>query len=303
MTVHPPDRPGSASGPGEFRVPPGEFRIPPGELRVSPGESRVLDRSDGPGFAVAVSPHLDDAVFSAGGTLAALAAAGWRVRVVTCFTASVADPSPFALSTQLDKGLSADVDYMALRRDEDRAALAVLAAPAGRVEPVHLPLPEAPHRGYTSAPDLFAGRHADDDVAAPLAAALAPHLEGADLVLAPQAIGDHVDHRAVVEVVAGLAPDALFWRDAPYVLRRPDAPPWHAVPAGREHPVPIAPHLDTKAGAARCYTTQLGFQFGGADRVAGDLTDLARAEARRVGTSVPCEVLRGPAPVPLVSRC
>ena len=249
-----------------------------------------------PGLAVAFSPHLDDAVFSAGGTLAALAAAGWRVRVVTCFTASVAHPSPFALSTQLDKGLPADVDYMALRRDEDRAALAVLGAPSDRVEPLHLPLPEAPHRGYTSALDLFAGRHADDAVAAPLAAALAPHLDGADLVLAPQAIGDHVDHRVVAEVVAALRPDALFWRDAPYVLRRPEAPPWSAVPAGPEHAVDVAPHRDTKAAAARCYATQLGFQFGGADRVAADLDALARAEAARVGVPGRCEVLRGPTP-------
>lgn len=249
-------------------------------------------------LAVAVSPHLDDAVFSVGGTLAALAAAGWRVRVVTCFTASVAEPSPFALSTQLDKGLAADVDYMALRRAEDAAALRVLGSPSDPVEPVHLPLPEAPHRGYTSAPDLFAGRHPDDDVAAPLAEALAPHLDGADLVLAPQAIGDHVDHRAVVEVVAGVRPDALFWRDAPYVLRRPAAPPWHAVPPGAERPVDVAAHLGAKAAAARCYATQLGFQFGGADRVADALTALAHAEAARVDAPGPSEVLRGPVPAP-----
>jgi LmbE family N-acetylglucosaminyl deacetylase len=247
-----------------------------------------------PMLAVAVSPHLDDAVFSAGGTLAVLAAAGWRVRVVTCFTASVVDPSPFALSTQLDKGLGSDVDYMALRRAEDTAALRRLGA-----VPVHLSLPEAPHRGYTSAPDLFAGQHADDAVAGPLSDALAPHLRDADLVLAPQAIGDHVDHRVVTDVVAGLRPDAAFWRDAPYVLRRPDAPPWRSVPHGPEHPVAIAPYLEAKAAAARCYTTQLGFQFGGPDRVAAALATLARAEACRVGSPGPCEVLRGAtAPLP-----
>jgi LmbE family N-acetylglucosaminyl deacetylase len=244
-------------------------------------------------LAVAVSPHLDDAVFSVGGTLAALAAAGWRVRVVTCFTASVADPSPFALSTQLDKGLRAEVDYMAVRRAEDTAAQRVLGA-----DPVHLPLPEAPHRGYTSAADLFAGRHPDDGVAGPLAAALAPHLDGADVVLAPQGIGDHVDHRAVVEVVAALRPDALWWRDTPYVLRRPDAPPWDAVPPGAEHGVDVGAQLEVKVAAARSYVTQLGFQFGGTDRVAGDLAALARAEARRVGVAGCCEVLRGAAPLP-----
>ncbi len=245
-------------------------------------------------LATAVSPHLDDAVFSAGGTLAALAAAGWRVRVVTCFTASVADPSPFALSTQLDKGLDADVDYMAVRRAEDTAALRLLGA-----EPVHLPLPEAPHRGYTSAPDLFAGRHADDDIAGPLRAALAPHVDAADLVLAPQAIGDHVDHRVVVDVVAALRPDALFWRDTPYVWRRPDATRWQGVPAGEERAVDVAAHLDAKCAAARCYATQIGFQFGGPDRVAPTLHALAAAEAARVGVPSPCEVLSGARSIPL----
>lgn len=241
--------------------------------------------------AIAVSPHLDDAVFSAGGTLAALAAAGWRVRVITCFTASVTNPSPFALSTQLDKGLAADVDYMALRRAEDVAALAVLG-PANPIEPLHLPLPEAPHRGYTSAPDLFAGQHADDGIAGPLREALAPCLHDADLVLAPQAIGDHVDHRVVVDVVAALRPDARFWRDTPYVLRRPDAPAWTGVPSGTERPVEVGALLAVKAAAARCYTTQVGFQFGGADRVAADLADLARREADRVGEPGACEVFR-----------
>jgi LmbE family N-acetylglucosaminyl deacetylase len=235
--------------------------------------------------AVAVSPHLDDAVFSAGGTLAALAAAGWRVPVVTCFTASVADPSPFAVSTQLDKGLGAEIDYMALRRAEDAAALQCLGA-----EPVHLPLPEAPHRGYTSAPDLFAGQHADDDVTGPLTEALAPHLRDAERVLAPQGIGDHVDHRVVVDVVAALRPDSSFWRDAPYVLRRPDAPAWRGVPPGEEQPVDVGAYLDAKGAAACCYATQPGFQFGGADRVAPALRALAEAEAARVDASGPCEV-------------
>ncbi len=74
--------------------------------------------------ALALSPHLDDAVFSAGGLLASLAAQGWRVVMATTFTQSVPDPKGFALACQLDKGLGPEVDYMALRRDEDRAAAA-----------------------------------------------------------------------------------------------------------------------------------------------------------------------------------
>ena len=52
----------------------------------------------------------------------------------------------------------ADVDYVALRREEDRRALAALGVP-GR----HLGLLEAPHPGHGSPAALFTDRHAGDD--------------------------------------------------------------------------------------------------------------------------------------------
>lgn len=238
--------------------------------------------------AIAVSPHLDDAVFSAGGTLRVLVLAGWAVRVVSCFTASVRDPSPFALSTQLDKGLSADVDYPALRRDEDRAAQRTL----GALPPLHLPLTEAPHRGYDSVSLLFDRVREDDDAVRTLTPRIARCVEAADLVLAPQAIGGHVDHRVVARAVAAMAASEriAWWRDAPYVLREPDGAMDPAVPAGSpcaRVSIDISAVADTKTAAAGCYTTQLGFQFGDADAVGPALTRLARAEAARAGGPAP----------------
>ncbi|WP_345624776.1 PIG-L deacetylase family protein [Streptomyces ziwulingensis] len=230
--------------------------------------------------AIAVSPHLDDAVFSAGGVLALLARAGWQVRVLTCFTASVADPRPFALSTQLDKGLPADVDYMALRRAEDRAAQRRL----GLLPPVHLPLPEAPHRGYDSPAALFQPPRPDDTVGTRLRRQLRRRLVSADLVLAPQAIGDHVDHLLTARAVAATAPHAriAWWRDTPYVIRAPSArapvPP-DGRGATREVTVDIGAVLADKTAAAQCYPTQLGFQFGGVERVGETLSATARAAA------------------------
>jgi LmbE family N-acetylglucosaminyl deacetylase len=208
---------------------------------------------------LAVSPHLDDAAFSAGATLAALADAGHEVTVVTCFTRSVPDPTGFALACQLDKGLPTDVDYLALRRDEDAAAMAVLGA-----TPVYLGLPEAPHRGYTSAADLFAGVHEDDQVWRSLGAALEGH--DADLWLAPQALGGHVDHLQVLRAVAGLDRPVLWWRDSPYVLRDPAAVPGPELPGGLAE-VHLPQDLDRRAEACACYPTQLGFQFGGVERM------------------------------------
>jgi LmbE family N-acetylglucosaminyl deacetylase len=215
---------------------------------------------------LAVSPHLDDAAFSAGATLAALADAGHQVTVVTCFTRSVPDPTGFALACQLDKGLPPDVDYLALRRAENAAAMAVLGATA-----VDLDLPEAPHRGYTSAADLFAGVHPDDDVWCEVADRLAGL--DADLWLAPQALGGHVDHLQVLRAVASQDRPVLWWRDSPYVLRQPDAVPGAALPGGLA-PVQPAQLADRRADACACYTTQLGFQFGGEAGMRSALAEL-----------------------------
>ena len=102
--------------------------------------------------ALALSPHLDDAAFSCGGTLARLARGGARVVVATPFTATVPDPTGFALACQLDKGLGAHVDYMALRRAEDVSAVEHLgaglddhaAAPAPQPVPVATAVPRPP---------------------------------------------------------------------------------------------------------------------------------------------------------------
>lgn len=211
--------------------------------------------------AVAVSPHLDDAVFSAGASLAALAAQGWDVRVVTAFTASVPAPTGFALACQTDKGLAADVDYMGLRRAEDAEALRRLGLPA----PVHLAFAEAPHRGYASAAELFAGARADDDIAPALAEVLAPELEGVELVLAPLGLGNHVDHLQVLAAL-GTRP-VVRWHDAPYALRIP-------VPDGAVTWPPAAAVHARKLEACAAYTTQLGFQFGGEAAMRSALADV-----------------------------
>ena len=207
---------------------------------------------------LAVSPHLDDAAFSAGGVLAVLAEAGHAVTVVTCFTASVPDPRGFALACQTDKGLGADVDYLAVRRAEDAAAMRVLG-----VGFRHLPLPEAPHRGYESAPALFAGVIPDDTVWREVGSALSDVLDDVepDLVLAPQGLGGHVDHLHVVRAVAGLDRPTAWWRDAPYVLRQPDAAPARDLPQSLTE-VRLPSDATKRADACACYATQLGYQFG-----------------------------------------
>ena len=215
---------------------------------------------------LALSPHLDDAVFSAGAALAARTDAGWRVVVATLLTGNVERPEGFALACQLDKGLGPEVDYMALRRAEDRRACALLGA-----EAVHRPLLEAPHRGYESSAELFGPPHDGDPVVWPLVQALRAVMAEVepDEVWAPRALGGHVDHVLLHRAVRATAPPVplRWWTDWPYADRPAPADPEAATVAGLTWvEEPVAPgQASRKADACAAYASQLGFQFGGED--------------------------------------
>lgn len=243
--------------------------------------------ANGPNTALFVSPHLDDAAFSCGGTMALLAERGWRTVLATVFTRSVRSPTGFALECQLDKGLPPDVDYMALRREEDR--LFAQRARVGAV--IWLDLPEAPHRGYGSAPALFSGVLEGDEIWRAAAGHLLGLLEAwkPDVVFAPQALGAHADHLQVVRAVRELhdlvPPEVVWYRDTPYAARQPEARPAPLLPDDlTETAADVTQTLDTKLHACAAYATQLGFQFGGEGGMRELLTHFAADEARRLGS-------------------
>lgn len=209
--------------------------------------------------------------------MAQLADAGWRVVMATAFTATVLPATGFALACQLDKGLGAEVDYMALRREEDRAAAAIL----GVADLRWLGLAEAPHRGYGSAAELFGEVRPGDDVWRPLAACISGLLAELrpGLVLVPQGLGNHVDHRQMIRAVAhaGTAHVALY-RDTPYALRDAAAGPDEGADGMRLVVVDTAAGLARRIGASCAYGSQIGFQFGGAAALASALEAFALRE-------------------------
>ena len=233
---------------------------------------------------LALSPHLDDAVFSCGATLARLAERGARVTLVTAFTRSVPDPRGFALACQTDKGLHPDADYMALRRAEDRTAANVL----GVAEVIHLDLPEAPHRGYNSPAELFGSPREDDRIDRAVGARLV-QLGQPELVLVPRGLGSHVDHLRLIDAI----PErwtrlTVLYRDTPYALRS------GATADAADRSAPIAAQLDRKLDACAAYTTQLGFQFGGETAMRRALWEFADSEGRRLSAGGPAEALAVP---------
>ena len=246
-------------------------------------------------LALFVSPHLDDVAFSCAGTAASLKRLGWRVAVATVFTRSVPNPTGFALACQLDKGLPPEVDYLAIRRAED--------AEFGRALGVDrldwLDLPEAPHRGYDSAPALFAGVRPDDGIAAEVGRRLDRLVADLDpaWIFAPQAIGNHADHRQVVRAILdrpGWLDRVAWYRDLPYAAKFPAATAAPDLPADLvEVDFTLAPvDLAAKSAGSACYATQVPFQFGGFEAIARVLGDFAAAEGARRGLPGPVEAFR-----------
>jgi LmbE family N-acetylglucosaminyl deacetylase len=139
---------------------------------------------------VVLSPHLDDAVISIGGLLARWVAEGWEVSVATVCTAY--PDSPGAVPERYRRLLIYD-----RRREEDTAALGSLVVRPewlGLCERAVL-LPSLPRPlGVFSLPSPPASRHfrqlprLTEEVARLAAAPSRP------VVVAPLAIGGHVDH-------------------------------------------------------------------------------------------------------------
>lgn len=234
-------------------------------------------------FALFISPHLDDVAFSCGGTLVKLLRANLTATVCTIFTASVDDPRGFALRCQTDKGLAPGIDYMLLRRAED----AEFARAIGGASVRHLAFREAPHRGYESAAELFAGERIDDeevwreiaDELKRLARELNPQI-----VFAPQGLGNHVDHLQTIRAVcaAEFRVPVVWYRDTPYAIRDADAAPARVLPDDlSEIALGIDEEIEAKLDGCTAYTTQIGFQFGGADALREKLFGFHRREAEK----------------------
>jgi LmbE family N-acetylglucosaminyl deacetylase len=199
---------------------------------------------------VIVSPHLDDAVLSCG--LLMIAHPG--ATVVTVFAGNPPAYPTTMRYWDVQGGFGPDDDVMAVRRAEDRAALARLDA-----VPHHLDFIEHTYN---------AGNQpvASDVIAGPLAAAIRE--QGPTAVVAPFGLAnpDHdVTHAAAMLVRDELADEAVAWfcyEDCGY-KHIPGMLAWRVARlfARDVWPTPACPSVSTdqarKRAAVDCYPTQL----------------------------------------------
>jgi LmbE family N-acetylglucosaminyl deacetylase len=215
---------------------------------------------------VLLSPHLDDAVLSCGGTIHHWSTAGEAVLVVTFMTGDppVGELSPFAEYQHARWHLPAGKAYP-VRRAEEAAALQLLGA-----DYCHLGFLDCIYRGdragfyYASEEALFGPVHPADE---PLVDALLGRLADLEpfspsvVAYAPLALGGHVDHQ-LVRRAAGVwhGVDLLYYEDYPYAARVGEV-----TKSRRGSPVPLAlsaADMQAKIEAIGRYRSQIGVLFG-----------------------------------------
>lgn len=165
-----------------------------------------------------LSPHPDDIAWSLGGLTARLRAVDAELRVITFFGRSRYAPGHPTHGT---------VDAVPVRAAEEDAWATLVGTRIRRAD-----LPDASLRGFDD--DTEMGAVPEDDIVARIAGLLDTAIEEfrPDLLLAPLAIGGHVDHAAVRRAVqpweareSGERPEVLWYEDLPYARRRSPCTP------------------------------------------------------------------------------
>jgi LmbE family N-acetylglucosaminyl deacetylase len=171
-----------------------------------------------------LSPHLDDAVLSAGGLIYDQSRSGIPVEIWTfmCGYPPEDAVSPFAEMLHHMWGFTSAEETIRSRREEDQQAAAIVGARL-----LHFDFFDCIYRrgagGEWLYTEVFGTPHAAD-AALPsrIAAQVTRHLQPDDILVCQLSIGSHVDHVLVRQGVELLGRTLRYVIDVPYIFIRPE---------------------------------------------------------------------------------
>jgi LmbE family N-acetylglucosaminyl deacetylase len=211
-----------------------------------------------------ISPHLDDAILSAGGLIYEQTSCGAEAEIwtVTAGFPPDGDLSPFAQAIHHSWGVASAADVISARRAEDRKAARIVGAKA-----IHFDFLDCIYRrgrdgNWLYDSGIFVPPHEEDaDFPARLAETLSALLLPTDRLVCLFGIGSHVDHVLTRRAVEALRRPLYYLADVPYVFRKPAELGIHT--SGRK--VEICGISDigfwTWLEAAAAYQSQIGSLF------------------------------------------
>lgn len=206
-----------------------------------------------------LSPHLDDAVLSAGGWIHEQTQAGNKVEIWTimCGDPHLTEYSPFAQRLHFRWGFSSAEETVRMRREEDRTAAAIVGATTVHFDFLDCIYRRAPKGEWLYDEISVPPHEADTSYPAQIAEAILSRLLPDDQIVCQLALGSHVDHVLVRQAAELLGRSLRYTIDIPYWLGQPSG--FDARAAGmRESVFRITePSLGRWIEAALAYPSQL----------------------------------------------
>jgi LmbE family N-acetylglucosaminyl deacetylase len=171
-----------------------------------------------------ISPHLDDAVLSAGGLIYDQIRAGVDVEIWTllCGFPPTEELSSFAQVLHYQWGIPTASEVITARRVEDAKAASIVGA-----KTVYFDFLDCIYRrgknGDWLYSDIFVPPHEDEeDLPARMADSISARLKPTDQLVCQLALGSHIDHVLVRRAVELLHRPLLYDVDIPYLFNFPD---------------------------------------------------------------------------------
>src|SRR5688500_2175350 len=172
------------------------------------------------------SPHLDDAVLSAGGLFYEQTKSGITVEILMFICGYPPDPlegeySSFAQLQHTQWGFTSAQDGIRIRREQDQRACTRVGA---RV--IHFDFLDCIYRRGPDGEGLYYDISApprDEDAETPsqIVEAISTHLRPDDVLVCQLSVGSHVDHVLVRQAADLLRRPLLFDADIPYLFYKP----------------------------------------------------------------------------------
>ena len=173
---------------------------------------------------VYLSPHLDDAVLSAGGLIYEQTRSGIPVEIWTFMSGYAPEEavSPFAESLHQQWGFTSAEETTRSRRKEDKNAAAVVGA-----KTVHFDFLDCIYRRGPNGDWLYSEisvpPHAEDaDIPKRIAEIVSARLMPDDVLVAQLSVGSHVDHVLVRQAAELLGRPLFYDIDIPYMFYKPE---------------------------------------------------------------------------------
>lgn len=171
-----------------------------------------------------LSPHLDDAVLSAGGLIYEQTRSGIPVEIWTimCGYPPIGEVSAFAQFQHDQWGFASSEEATRARRQEDKNAAEILGAQA-----VHFDFLDCIYRRSSTGEWLYSdinvpAHMGDAELPKQIAETISARLFPDDIVVTQLAVGSHVDHVLVRQAAELLGRSLLYDIDVPYIFYKLD---------------------------------------------------------------------------------